>query len=98
MLIKTNRRRQFGLPTCQELSDTSEVGLSTELGRHQRIRRYFTRQASISEPAAISSDGSILGVIFRSDFRGTSYSAPPWRQRERSSSAAGSWMRGLTTQ
>ena len=37
------------------------------------------RQARISEPAAISRDGSILGVIFRSNFRGTSRSAPPWR-------------------
>ena len=35
------------------------------------------RQARISEPAAISRDGSILGVIFRSNFRGTSRSAPP---------------------
>jgi hypothetical protein len=41
MLIKTNRRRQFGLPTRQELSDTSEVGLSTELGPHQRIKEKF---------------------------------------------------------
>jgi hypothetical protein len=37
MLLKPNHR-QFGLLTCQELSDTCEVGVSTTLSHHQRVK------------------------------------------------------------
>jgi hypothetical protein len=36
MLLKPDHR-QFGLLTCQELSDPSEVGFSTALSHHERI-------------------------------------------------------------
>jgi hypothetical protein len=64
MLLKPDHR-QFGVLTWQELSDASEVGFSTALSHHQRINESLDAPG-ISEPAAMSSDGSSLGVIVAS--------------------------------